>query len=270
MTMPYRAERAAFLEFSHELARAAGAAALPLFRNCQQVEDKPGKTGYDPVTQADRAAEQAMREMIRARYPSHNIKGEEFGFEDNGSDLTWVLDPIDGTRSFILGMPVWGTIIGLMWRGHAIAGVMSQPYIGEIFSGDGVEARLLTAQGETALKVRACEALEDAVLATTDPRLFEQADERAAFAALEPLVRMSRYGGDCYFYAMLAAGQIDLVVETGLADYDIAGLIPIVEGAGGIVTDWEGASAVGGGRIIAAGSAALHQQAMELLRGPGA
>ena len=267
MTMPDRNERAAFLEFSHRLAHAAGAAALPLFRNCRDVEDKPGKTGFDPVTQADRDAEKAMREMISHQYPDHNIKGEEFGFSDNGSDYTWVLDPIDGTRSFIIGMPVWGTIIGLVWRGRAIAGAMSQPYIGEIFSGDGHQASLTSPLGKSKLKVRACGALSGAVLATTDPRLFETDADRTAFSRLEPQVLMSRYGGDCYFYAMLATGQIDLIVETGLADYDIAGLIPIVEGAGGVITTWEGKNAAAGGRIVAAGSMALHEQAMKLLAG---
>lgn len=264
MTMPDRDQRAAFLDFSHQLAGAAGAAALPLFRNCDDVEDKPGKSGFDPVTQADRDAEQAMRQMISRTYPAHNIKGEEFGFEDKGSDFTWVLDPIDGTRSFIIGMPVWGTIIGLVWRGQAIAGAMSQPYNREIFSGDGTRASLTSPDGVRALKTRPCEKLSDAVLVTTDPRLFELEDERAAYLRIENRVRMSRYGGDCYFYAMLAAGQIDLIVETGLADYDIAGLIPIVEGAGGVITNWEGGNMAGGGRIIAAGSKTLHEQALAL------
>ncbi len=269
MTVPDLNERAAYLEFIHELARVSGEAALPLFRNCCDVEDKPGKAGFDPVTEADRAAEQVMRERISKHYPAHNIKGEEFGFEDKGSDFTWVLDPIDGTRSFIIGMPVWGTIIGLLWQGQAIAGAMSQPYIGEVFSGDGQAANLLSSRGQSGLKVRNCQILSDAVLAATDPRMFEVETERRAFSALEAGTRMSRYGGDCYFYAMLASGQIDLVVETGLADYDIAGLIPIVEGAGGVITTWDGGNAAGGGRIVAAGCKALHAQAVARLMDNG-
>ena len=265
MIKPDIDERVQYLDFIHELARVSGEAALPFFRNCQDVEDKPGKTGFDPVTRADREAEKVMRDMISQVYPGHNIKGEEFGFEDKNSDFTWILDPIDGTRSFIIGMPVWGTVIGLLWRGQAIAGGMSQPYIGEVFSGDGRSASLTSSQGKSILQTRSCELTSEAVMATTDPRLFETDADRSALKHLEGATRMSRYGGDCYFFAMLASGQIDIVVETGLADYDIAGLIPIVEGAGGVITTWEGGNAAAGGRVVAAGNRSLHEQATDIL-----
>jgi myo-inositol-1(or 4)-monophosphatase len=257
----------ASLEFARELAREAGKAALPYFRAGVAVDHKPGKGDFDPVTKADREAEQVMRAMIAREYPDHNIKGEEYGFEDKGSAFTWVLDPVDGTRSFIMGVPVWGTIVGLTFQGKAIAGVMSQPYTGEIFSGNGKVSRLTGPQGGRDLHVRPCRSLADAALATTDIRLFANASDARAYARLEEKVLLSRYGGDCYIYCMLAAGQIDLVVETGLADYDIAGLIPIVEGAGGIITNWEGGNAAGGGQVVAAGDADMHKQALAILAG---
>ncbi len=256
-----------YLAFARELAQEAGKAALPYFRAGVAVDHKPGKGCFDPVTRADREAEQVMRAMIGREYPDHNIKGEEFGLEDKGSEFTWVLDPIDGTRSFIMGIPVWGTIVGLTHRGKAIAGVMCQPYSSEIFSGSGQESLLEAPKGNRNLKVRRCQSLDRAALATTDIRLFANAADARAYGRLEEKVLLSRYGGDCYIYCMLAAGQIDLVVETGLADYDIAGLIPIVEGAGGIITNWEGGNAVGGGRVVAAGDAQMHKQALAILAG---
>ncbi|HHK74138.1 MAG TPA: histidinol-phosphatase, partial [Rhizobiales bacterium] len=168
------------LVFARQLAEAAGKAALPYFRAGVAVDHKPGKGDFDPVTRADREAEQVMRKMIAQRYPEHNIKGEEYGFEDRGSEFTWVLDPIDGTRSFIMGVPVWGTIVGLTCQGRAIGGVMSQPYTGEIFSGNGRSSQLTGPQGEQDLHVRACPSLEAAVLATTDIRLFANPSDAGA------------------------------------------------------------------------------------------
>ncbi len=253
--------------FMEDLATQSGAAILPFFRAHFGMDDKARDTGhaFDPVTEADRAAEAVMRRMIRASLPNHGILGEEFGAERTDAECVWVLDPIDGTRAFISGLPTWGTLIGLTRNGEPVRGMMHQPYLGERFLGDGRTATVRTAKGERPLRSRRAERLADAILSTTDPRLFADGEEAERFRAVESQVRMSRYGADCYAYCMLAAGQIDLVVEAGLKPYDIVALIPIVEGAGGVVTDWTGGSAASGGRIVAAGDKRLHAAALALL-----
>jgi myo-inositol-1(or 4)-monophosphatase len=254
--------------FMDDLAAESGHAIVPFFRAAFGMDDKArAGGGFDPVTEADRAAEVTLRNMIRRNFPTHGIIGEEFGSDHPEAECTWVLDPIDGTRAFIAGLPTWGTLIGLMHHGVPVRGLMHQPYLGEIFSGDGAHALFRGPRGERALRTRRCEGLADAILATTDPRLFGERAEREGFARIEPAVRMSRYGTDCYAYCMLAAGQIDLVVEAGLKPYDIVALIPIVEGAGGVVTTWDGGPAAQGGRILAAGDRRLHAAAMALLNG---
>ncbi len=229
--------------FIDELATVSGDAIRPFFRTSLGVEDKSRGGAFDPVTAADRAAEQAMRTLIRQKFPAHGIIGEEFGPERDDAEFVWVLDPIDGTKSFISGMPAWGTLIALTRSGRPVFGMMHQPFIGERFTGDG---------------------LAEAVLYTTSPRLMNAAD-RAAFAKVERAVRLSHYGGDCYSYCMLAAGHVDLVIETELKPYDVAALIPIISGAGGIVTTWNGETPVLGGRIVAAGDRRTHAAALALL-----
>ena len=253
--------------FMEDLAAQSGSAILPFFRGHFGTDDKARGSGkaFDPVTEADRAAEAVMRRLIRAAFPDHGILGEEFGSEGLDAEFVWVLDPIDGTRAFIAGLPTWGTLIGLTRNGAAVRGLMHQPYIGERFVGDGRSATIHTARGERKLRTRRCDRLADAILATTDPRLLADGEERDRFNALEDGVRMSRYGSDCYAYCMLAAGQIDLVVEAGLKPYDIVALIPIVEGAGGRVTAWDGGPATDGGRIIAAGDPRVHAAALAIL-----
>jgi histidinol phosphatase-like enzyme (inositol monophosphatase family) len=250
--------------FFSRLAQLSGEVILPYFRQSMTIDDKKPGQIFDPVTEADRAAEQIMRQHIKAHYPDHTIRGEEFGRENEGADYEWVIDPIDGTRAFICGMPTWGTLVGLYHRGKPIYGMMNQPYVGERFIGNGASAWLMTRSGKTALKTRACEKLEDAFIATTSPRIIKGA-ESAAYDQLESRCKLARYGTDCYAYALLAAGQIDLVVETGLQAYDVAGLIPIIEGAGGIITTWAGESASQGGQIIAAGSRKMHEAALNIL-----
>ena len=253
--------------FMDDLATQSGAAILPFFRAHFGMDDKASGSGrsFDPVTEADRAGEVTMRAMIRDTFPTHGILGEEFGAERTDAECVWVLDPIDGTRAFICGLPTWGTLIGLTCNGVSVRGMMHQPFLNERFYGDGKTATLTSAKGERRLRSRRCERLTDAILATTDPRLFADGEERDRFLAIERAVRMARYGADCYAYCMLAAGQIDLVVEAGLQPYDIVALIPIVEGSGGIVTAWDGGPATGGGRVLAAGSAALHKAALAIL-----
>jgi myo-inositol-1(or 4)-monophosphatase len=252
-----------FEAFVDRLATVAGEAVMPFFRTTIGVENKGGKS-FDPVTAADHAGEAAMRQMIKATFPSHGIVGEEFGNESEGADYVWVLDPIDGTRGFITGLPTWGTLIGLLKNGAPVYGVMSQPFTKERFLGDGGSARHRGPQGERKLRVRSCAELSDAVMSATTPRMFK-GDELAAFEALEAATRDTRFGGDCYAYCMLAAGHIDLVVEASLKPYDIVALIPIVEGAGGVITNWEGGPASQGGRVIAAGDRRVHAAALELL-----
>jgi myo-inositol-1(or 4)-monophosphatase len=253
-----------FTAFVDRLATVSGEAILPFFRTSLGIEDKGSAVGFDPVTAADRAAENAMRSLIKESFPEHGIVGEEYGNERADAEYVWVLDPIDGTKSFISGMPIWGSLIGLMHNGVAVFGMMHQPFIRERFTGDGRAAKSQGPGGERVLNVRACAALGDAMLFTTSPQLMNAAD-RTAFGRVEAAVKLSRYGGDCYPYCMLAAGTIDLVIESGLNPHDIVALIPIIEGAGGIITTWEGQSAVKGGRIVAAGDKRVHAAAMKLL-----
>jgi myo-inositol-1(or 4)-monophosphatase len=255
-----------FTAFIGRLATASGETILPFFRTSLGIDNKATGHDFDPVTEADRAAEAVMRRLIKANFPQHGIVGEEFGNEREDAEYVWVLDPIDGTKSFIAGFPIWGTLIGLLHRGTPVFGMMHQPYIGERFSGDSGSARYHGPSGERKLAVRRCASLKEATSFTTSPRLMNSAD-RAAFNRVEAEVRLTRYGGDCYSYCMLAAGHLDLVVETELKPYDIAALIPIITGAGGVVTTWEGKPAQNGGRIIAAGDPRVHEAAMKLLTG---
>jgi histidinol phosphatase-like enzyme (inositol monophosphatase family) len=256
-----------FSQFVDELAAASGAAILPFFRSQLVAQDKSaGQAAFDPVTEADKAAESVMRHMIKRTFPAHGIVGEEYGSENAQAEYVWVLDPIDGTKSFICGLPMWGTLIGLMRGGRAVHGLMHQPFTGERFAGDGRVTRYRGPGSERTLRVRSCAGLSDAVIATTSPRLMH-GDELARFHAVEERTRLSRYGGDCYSYCMLAAGHIDLVIETGLKPYDVVALIPIIEGAGGIITNWSGGSAESGGAIIAAGDRRVHEAALAVLAG---
>jgi histidinol-phosphatase len=254
-----------FTSFVEQLASVAGDTILPLFRNQLKIENKK-MGGFDPVTAADRAAESAMRALIRKQFPEHGIIGEEYGMERSDAEYVWVLDPIDGTKSFICGMVAWGTLIGLMRFGEPVFGMMHQPFTRESFSGDGGAASYHGPGGDRTMRVRPCEGLKDAVLFTTSPLLMNEAD-RSAFQRVEKSVKLSRYGGDCYAYCMLAAGNIDLIIETEIKLHDIVPLIPIIVGAGGIVTTWENGPAQSGGRIIAAGDKRVHASALEILNG---
>ncbi len=258
-----------FARFVDELAQASGEAILPFFRTHLGTEDKNHGGVFDPVTEADKAAEIIMRRMIEEAFPAHGMIGEEFGNKNADADYVWVLDPIDGTKSFISGLPVWGSLIGLQHKGRPCYGMMHQPFTRERFSGDGQGARwrgldLHGKMTERTLRTRACDNLAQATLMTTHPALLTQ-DTRGPYQRVEDKVRLSRYGGDCYAYCMLAAGHIDLVIESGLNPYDIVALIPIIEGAGGIITDWSGDSAAKGGAIIAAGDKRTHEEALRLL-----
>ncbi|CAM5315908.1 histidinol-phosphatase OS=Afipia felis OX=1035 GN=hisN PE=3 SV=1 [Afipia felis] len=254
-----------FTAFIERLASASGDTILPFFRTSLGIDNKNCGRDLDPVTEADRGAEAVMRRMIKESFPQHGIVGEEFGNERPDAEYVWVLDPIDGTKSFISGMPIWGTLIALTHRGLPAYGMMHQPYIGERFSGDNGAALYQGRNGKRKLSTRRCASLAEATLFTTSPRLMNEAD-RAQFGKVEKEVRLSRYGGDCYSYCMLAAGHLDLVIETELNPHDVAALIPIVHGAGGIMTTWEGAGAEKGGRIVASGDKRLHETVLKMLR----
>ena len=261
-------------QFVEDLAQKSGEAILPFFRTAIGAEDKSKGGVFDPVTEADRAAEATMRRMIRDTFPHHGIVGEEFGAQDADAEYCWVLDPIDGTKSFVSGMPTWGTLIGLSRNGRPCYGMMHQPFTREFFFGDGETASWRGPNAQHAatvrkLRVRACDDLAQATLMTTSPLLIPE-PLRPRFAAVESRVRLSRYGGDCYAYCMLAAGHVDLVVEAALQPYDIVALIPIVEGAGGVVTTWDGDDPAKGGAIVAAGDKRVHAAALELLAQAGA
>ncbi|HWJ73029.1 MAG TPA: histidinol-phosphatase [Kaistia sp.] len=251
------------LPFLDRLADAASEAIMPHFRSLDSIENK-ATTGFDPVTVADRAAEAAIRALITAEFPDHGIMGEEYGSERLDAEKVWVLDPIDGTRAFISGLPVWGTLIGLLSGGTPTLGMMAQPFTGERYAGDGVSARYTGPGGARALATRSCDHLSKATLFTTTPALFQGA-EREAYERVERQVRLVRYGCDCYAYCMVAAGYVDAVIETGLHAYDIVALIPVIEGAGGRVTNWEGGPAAAGGRVVASGDRHLHDIILETL-----
>jgi histidinol phosphatase-like enzyme (inositol monophosphatase family) len=266
MAQPTEAELVAF---AHHLADVSAGAILPHFRTELVVGNKARGSAFDPVTAADQAAEQAMRESVAARFPEHGIIGEEFGEIGRERRYCWVIDPIDGTRAFITGSPLWGTLIGLTQEGRPLLGLMNQPFTAERFWSEGGRLRWRGPNSaERTLQTRACGRLADAVLSTTHPDLFA-GEEATAFAAIRSRVRMTRYGGDCYGYCLLAAGFIDIIVECGLKPYDVVALVPIIESAGGLITTWDGDSAAHGGSIIAAGDRRVHREAIAVLRGLG-
>jgi myo-inositol-1(or 4)-monophosphatase len=252
--------------FMQQLAAAAAVETLPLFRAGSAIDNKDS-LGFDPVTAADRQAEAAIRSLIEAAYPEHGIIGEEYGAVRQDSSHVWIIDPIDGTRAFISGLPVWGTLVGLAVDGHARAGFMSQPFTGEFFVADG-ERSWLQRDGTDPVRLatRKKHGLADATLFTTSPALY-QGGKRVAYDRLETMVRLPRYGCDCYAFAMLAAGFVDIVVDPGLQTYDIAALIPLIEQAGGVVTTCDGENALSGGDVVAAATPELHGQVLDVLNG---
>ncbi|GAK34352.1 bifunctional phosphatase IMPL2, chloroplastic [alpha proteobacterium Q-1] len=251
--------------FTKKLAQAASEATLPYFRQQIAVDDKIGKPGFDPVTEADRGAERAMRALIEAHYPDHGIIGEEYGEKKSKSGPIWVLDPVDGTRAFVAGLPSWGTLIALNDGDQPVIGAVAQPYIGELFlgiHGSGISRAHLN---DKPIQCRPCKSLDRAILSTTGVNFLSPL-EQAAFKILERSAPITRYGFDCYAYAVLALGMIDLVVEAGLETYDVQALIPLIRGAGGVITGWRGDDAQAGGRVIAAGDADLHHLVLDHLR----
>lgn len=261
------ASLARFLAFAGKLADAAAQVTLPRFRTGVAVINKAAHS-FDPVTAADREAEAVMRRLIRDSFPDHGILGEEHGHEPGASGYTWVVDPIDGTRSFIAGVPLWTTLIALNDGTRPVLGVIDQPYIGERFAGsvDG-KAELRTRSGVRPLRTRsAVTRLSDAVFSTTSPEFFETDAERRVLAELMAQARLVRFGCDCYGYGLVAGGLVDVIAEVGLKPWDVQPILPIVEAAGGAVATWEGGPALNGGRIVAAANQALLADTLALIR----
>lgn len=248
----------------HTMADAARVETLRYFRQTSIDVENKDTSGFDPVTQADRAAEKAMRDVLSKLRPQDAILGEEYGAQDGSSGLTWVLDPIDGTRAYINGCPTWGVLIGLSTSEGPILGLVDQPYIGERFIGGFGQSELINRFGTTTLKTSQTETLADAKLFTTFPEVGTS-QERTGFEVVRDKVKLTRYGMDCYAYALLAGGHTDLVIEAGLNAYDIQGPIAVIEAAGGVVTNWSGDKAHNGGRVVAAANSKLHKAALELL-----
>lgn len=271
MTVIHRTDP--FLACAHALADRAAVETIRYFRRSTAIEDKSAASdysgnqqGFDPVTAADKGAERAIREELAARYPEHGIHGEEFGLHNPDASYRWIVDPIDGTAAYVMGWPMWGTLIALSYSGEPLLGLMDQPYTRERFWSTESDSFVRASDGaERPLKTRTCAKMEDAVVSTTHPDFFSDPNDLDAFFSIKKAARNTRYGGDCYAYAMLASGFSDLIIETGLKPYDVAALIPIVEKAGGVMTTWTGDPAIQGGRIIAAGDPRIHEAALAIL-----
>ena len=254
----------AFVTLAEEMAAAAGEVARRYFRTALDVHDKPDDT---PVTLADREAEAAIRAIVARAHPDHGVVGEEHGSDRPGADYVWVLDPIDGTRKFIAGNPLFGTLIALLREGRPILGVIDMPMLDERWTGAvGRPTRFTDRQGAREARVRPCADLAGAVLSASSPHMFAE-EEFIAFERVRRAAKTVLYGGDCFAYGALAGGFLDLVVEADMDPYDFMALVPVVEGAGGVMTDWTGAplGLETDGRVIAAGDKGVHEAALELL-----
>ena len=261
---PLRVDRTALLDFACTLADAARAVTLPAAEGGLPCEDKNAGGAFDPVTEADRGAEQAMRALIEARYPDHGIAGEELPPRPANGPFVWSLDPIDGTRAFICGMPGWTTLIALLEQDEPVIGLIDVPRLGERYVGTGDRAWVAGPGGEQPLAAATCTALGEARLSTTDPYLFRGA-EAEGFERLRRSIRVTRYGYDAYAYGRLAAGTIDLVAESGLSPHDLNALVPVVRGAGGMIGNWRGGTDLSEGQVLAAATPDLFQAAVETL-----
>jgi histidinol phosphatase-like enzyme (inositol monophosphatase family) len=257
---------AALDAFLVDLNQASGEVILPLFRAENGLQNKASPGAFDPVTEADKGAERVIRQRIAEHFPDHGVIGEEYGEDRPDAEFVWVLDPIDGTRAFIAGLPVWTTLIALRFQGEPVLGSIGQPFTSELFIGHAGGSRLVSHGGERPLRVRSCPKLSDAVIATTDPAIFE-GPEREAWRGLRQGVRLARLGCDAYAYAMVAMGTMDMVIESRLKCWDIDSAVPLLEGAGGGITDWTGARlGRNGGQVAISGDPACLEQALTVLR----
>lgn len=260
---------AEYLDFALRVVQTGGDETLRWFRKGHAVENKRHEGQFDPVTDADRACEQSVRQAIQETYPEHGIVGEEFGESTSRCGLTWVIDPIDGTRAFVSGMVHWGVLLALSDGNRPLLGVLYQPFTRELFWGTNSSAYYRRDGVASNLSVRKSVDLPNAILASTSPDLFQSSAETRAFEAISDRVMLTRYGGDCYHYAMLAIGCVDIVIESQLARYDIEAIIPIVRGAGGTITDWSGNHVDVAGRVVACASERLHTDVLRILQAHG-
>jgi myo-inositol-1(or 4)-monophosphatase len=253
------------IAFANRLADASGAVIRPYFRQRIEVVHKPGRAPFDPVTEADKGGERAIRAIITRERPEDGILGEEYGETPGKNAFRWVLDPVDGTRAFITGRHEWGSLIALEENEVPVLGILDQPVLGERFI--AVHGRSVLVEGDkrTPLKVRECESLKDAILCATDPSAYFSPQQQAAFARVKEKARMTRYAGDCYLFAALALGFIDIIIEANFNRWDVAALIPLIEGAGGIMTSWDGSHCREGKTIVACGDKRVHEEAIKLL-----
>lgn len=252
-------------QFLLYLANCASKLSLTGFREVNDVVDKGLESEFDPVTEIDLKIEKAIADEIKIRFPEHGISGEEYGTIAPKAPWSWIIDPIDGTRSFITGMPTWGTLIGLLFNGRPMYGMMSQPYVGDCFIGGAGITELYSKTGSKALRVGSTAKLKESILFSTTPDMFQLGLELDCFNNLVKGVKMTRFGADCYGYCLLASGFVDLVVESNLKFCDIAPLVPIIESSGGCVAHWNGKPVTSGGQVVAASSEELLNQALELL-----
>lgn len=264
MTDPSLAE---FVEFAVHTVEAAGRVILPYFRASTEIINKAAPGKFDPVTAADRGAEDFIRAQLHARFPDHGVVGEERGAESAERRYTWYIDPIDGTRAFVLGQLHWGTLLALTEHGVPRVGVMHQPYVGETFVGSALGAQLRTRSGIESIKSRSSGRLATAVICATDPTMFVTQEDRETFDRVAKQARGVRFGGDCYTPCLVAAGHADLVIEGQLKTWDVFPLIPILEAAGAVVTDWSGAPAGKSDKVIIAANRELHREVLAAMRG---
>jgi len=265
--LPPPALQAELERFLLKLDAAAAAVTLPLFRTGLDVINKAGQNAFDPVTAADHGAEAAIRQLIAQRFPSHGVIGEEYGEDRPDAEFVWILDPVDGTRAFVSGIPLWAHLIGLRYQGQPVMGSIGQPYLQEVFLGVPSGSRLIRPDGERPLRVRPCPRLTEATLAATDPVACFSPSEQGAWSQVRAAARLTRLGGDAYIFALVALGAIDIVVEAGLKTWDIDPIVPVIENAGGLVTDWRGRT-LGrhGGQVAAVGDPRVLDEALVSLK----
>ena len=254
------------IAFAGRLADASGAVIRPFFRQRIAVAHKPGMRVFDPVTEADKGGERAIRAIIERDRPDDGILGEEYGEKPGRNGLRWVLDPVDGTRAFITGRHEWGSLIALEENEVPVLGILDQPVLGERYLAVNGRSVLLEGEKRTPLKARECADIKDAILCATDPSAYFSLEQQAGFGRVRAAVRMTRYGGDCYLFAALALGFVDIIIEAGFNRWDVAALIPLVEGAGGVMTSWSGGDCRDGKTILACGDSRIHEEAIKLLK----
>ena len=251
--------------FAVALARASAGEIMAYFRRNADIDVKDGPV-WDPVTEGDRAGERLIRQMIEQRYPEHGIHGEEYGVKEGRSGFTWILDPVDGTRSFVCGMPTWATLIGLNFEDRPVIGLMNQPVVGDMFYGNPAGAWHDYRGTTHPIRTRTGIPLAKASIGTTAPELYRSDRDQRAFQRMRASAQLTRYGGDAYFFCVMASGHLDIAMDANLQAYDIAPLIPIVTGAGGVAAEWTGGDPARGGNVVTAGSQALLDEALAILQ----